>query len=82
MGLINYIFLTHEGYTFQPGSISDIPDIENMQVIGFSRGLSPGSAFQNLIKENQYLQDTSYDEVICYELSPKYLKTKAQFYLK
>lgn len=33
-----YIFITFEGFTFQPYSESDVPDIENMQVIGFSEG--------------------------------------------
>jgi hypothetical protein len=32
----DFIFITFEGYTFQPNSNSDIPDIENMQVVGFS----------------------------------------------
>ncbi|MGH4138228.1 hypothetical protein [Clostridium sp.] len=30
----NYIFLTDEGYTFMPNSESDMPDVENLQVIG------------------------------------------------
>jgi hypothetical protein len=29
----NYIFLTDEGYTFQPDSESDVPDIENLLAI-------------------------------------------------
>ena len=46
-----YIFLTVEGYTFQPGSKSVEPDIENLQVIGFSQGKDSKDAFQNLLKE-------------------------------
>ena len=48
-----YIFLTVEGYTFQPGSKSVEPDIENLQVIGFSQGKDSKDAFQNLLKENR-----------------------------
>ena len=44
----DFIFITFEGYTFQPNSESDIPDIENMQVIGFSKGLNSKEAFENL----------------------------------
>lgn len=34
----NCIFLTDEGYTYQPNSESDVPDIENLQVIGITHG--------------------------------------------
>lgn len=51
----NYIFLTVEGFTYQPGSESIEPDIENLQVIGFSKGEDSENAFENLVDENQYL---------------------------
>lgn len=34
----NYILLTNEGYTFETNSESDVPDIENLQVLGISNG--------------------------------------------
>lgn len=43
----NYIFLTNEGYTYQPKLDSDMPDIENLQVIGISRGKDAKEAFCN-----------------------------------
>jgi len=63
-----YIFITHEGYTFQPNSESDMPDIENMQVIGFSMGKDNKDAFDNLLIKSQYLKDTSFNELIAFEL--------------
>ncbi|MDY0117179.1 MAG: hypothetical protein RBR59_06360 [Sulfurimonadaceae bacterium] len=64
-----YIFITFEGYTFQPDSESDIPDIENMQVIGFSHGKNAEEAFEILLLENSYLKDTTFHEVIARELA-------------
>jgi hypothetical protein len=64
----SYIFITTEGVTYQPDSESPEPDIENCQVIGFAEGNSPEGAFDNLIKENGYLLETSFDEIICFEL--------------
>ena len=63
-----YIFITYEGFTFQPNSESDMPDIENMQVIGFSVGKDNKEAFDNLLIKSQYLKNTSFNELIAFEL--------------
>lgn len=76
-----YIFLTVEGITFQPDSESFEPDIENLQVIGFAKGKDSKEAFQNLIKENEYLLETSFDEIFCYELANNYEKSRACYHL-
>ena len=47
----SYIFLTNEGYTYQPNSNSIEPDCENAQLIGISNGENQQEAFENLIKE-------------------------------
>lgn len=67
----NYIFITNEGFTFQPNSQSDIPDIENMQVIGFATGKDAVEAFEQLKIDNPYLLDTTFDEIMSFELSSK-----------
>ncbi len=67
----DFIFITFEGYTFQPNSESDIPDIENMQVIGFSKGLNSKEAFENLKTKNSYLLETTFNEIISIELKDK-----------
>ena len=64
-----YIFITFEGFTFQPYSESDMPDIENMQVIGFSQGKNTKEAFENLLLNQQYLKDTTFNEIIAFELA-------------
>lgn len=61
-------FITTEGFTFQPGSESPEPDVENCQVIGFAKGSSINEAFENLIAENKYLLKTSFNEITGYEL--------------
>jgi len=78
----NYIFLTTEGYTYQPDSLNNEPDIENMQVIGFASGESAEEAFKSLISENKYLIETSFNEVICYKLDNEYEKTRQVSLLK
>jgi len=77
----HYIFLTLDGYTFQPDSMSIEPDIENLQVVGFASGVNSKKAFQNLLKENEYLVKTSFDEVFCYQLDDNYRVSKEYFYI-
>jgi hypothetical protein len=64
----NFIFLTTEGFTFQPGLTSMEPDIENLQVIGFSDGVNARDAFERLVHDNMYLLDTSFDDIFSMEL--------------
>jgi hypothetical protein len=79
----SYIFISTEGYTYQPGSESIKPDIENCQVIGFSEGIDDNNAFKNLICDNPALFDTTFDELICIELkNSDYHKHMSYFNLK
>ncbi|MDT8302174.1 MAG: hypothetical protein RQ760_11870 [Sedimentisphaerales bacterium] len=81
LAMKSYIFITAEGYTFQPESESIEPDIENCQVIGFAKGEYPKQAFENLIQENSNLLETAFDELICYELKDEDGSEKTYFYL-
>jgi len=82
MNMKMYIFITEEGYTYQPNSVSPDSDIENCQVIGFAKGTNENEAFKNLIKKNEYLLDTSFDETICIELKHEdYCRSAKYFYL-
>jgi hypothetical protein len=76
----SYIFLTSEGYTYQPDSESIEPDIDNLQVIGISEGNNSQMAFENLIKKSEYLLETTFDEIFCYELS-KNFRDSVDFFL-
>jgi hypothetical protein len=64
-----YIFLTTEGFTYQPNSESCEPDIENMQVIGFGQGNMVQEALGNLLEINEDLGNTSFDEVLAIQLA-------------
>ena len=64
----SFIFITSEGDTYQPINKSSEPDIENCQVIGFAEGVDNLNAFENLLRNNPNLYDTTFDEVICLEL--------------
>ena len=64
-----YIFLTTEGLTFQPNSVSSEPDIENMQVIGFAQGKTGQEALKKLLELNAYLSNTNFDEIFAVQLA-------------
>ena len=75
----NFIFLTTEGYTFQPDSDATTPDIENMQVIGFSSGSTADEAFDNLLSTHAYLKGTLFKRVFCYKLDKDYEKGRKEY---
>lgn len=77
-----YIFLTNEGYTYQPNSESVEPDCENSQLIGITEGSNQEDAFNNLLKEREYLKKFNFDEVYCYKLDDGYQESKKYFYIK
>lgn len=77
----DYIFLTDEGSTYQPGSQSSEPDIENCQLLGIARGQGPKEAFARLVAENTFLLTTSFDRVYCYPLAAEYLIRRSEFSL-
>jgi len=78
----SYIFITEEGVTYQPNSTSPEPDIDNCQVVAFAKGKDEDEAFINLKKENDYLLDTNFDEIICIELKNEdYYYNAKYFYL-
>lgn len=78
----NYIFLTNDGYTFQPDSESIEPDCENAQLIGIAAGNTQEEAFNNLINEKEYLRELNFDEVYCYKLAKDYEENIRYFYIK
>ena len=78
----SYIFITTEGYTYQPESESPVPDVENCQIIGFAQGIDGQNAFENLVKQNPSLLETTFSELICLELKHMdYFKKSHYFYL-
>jgi hypothetical protein len=77
-----YIFLTDEGFTFQPDTDSDMPKFENLQVIGFASGDTAVEAFSNLLVDYSYLKETTFDHVFCYRLDKSYENTRRDFHLK
>lgn len=67
----HYIFITPEGFTYQPDSESFEPDIENLQVLGFDSGDDADAAYRNLLQNSEWLLNTSFDEVWAYEVTSK-----------
>jgi hypothetical protein len=64
----NYIFLTDEGYTFQPETEDEPMEIENLQVIGTAKGIDGNDAYRNLLAENPQLDPTTFQRIFCYQL--------------
>lgn len=78
----NYLFLTNDGYTYQPDSESIEPDCENSQLIGIAYGNTQEEAFKNLINEKEYLRQFNFNEIYCYKLAKYYEESKKYFYIK
>lgn len=64
----SYVFISSEGFTFQPNSDCQEPDIENCQVIGFGKGCNGREAFEEMLTSQAYLLGTHFDEVVGLEL--------------
>lgn len=59
-----FIFLTFEWFTQEP----NLSDIENIQMIWISEWKTSKEAFNNLKKDNDWLLNTSFNEIYCHEL--------------
>ncbi len=73
----SFIFVSKEGFTFKPSSEAIEPDIENLQVLGIERGGTGNQAFEKLLEENKWLQNSGFEEVFCFELKnePQFSET-------
>lgn len=76
----SFIFVTHEGYTYQPDSESIEPDVENLQVLGFATGVDEEDAFKNLTAEEKWLLESNFDDVKCLELKQEDYERYARFF--
>lgn len=81
-----FIFVTTEGETYQP-VVNDIVflgfrEIENLQVIGMSKGVDAEDAFNNLINEYTYIKKTTFSEVIAWQLANDYQEKQEYFYIQ
>ena len=59
-----FIYLTQEGLTTAPNQ----KDIENLQLLGITKGETSRQAFENLLKENDWIRDSDYTEMTAFEL--------------
>ena len=64
----HFIFYTNEGFTFQPESEEDLPEVENCQVLGWGRGRNSEEAFEKFKEENYWLHKLKFSRVIGSEL--------------
>jgi hypothetical protein len=74
-----YIFITPEGMTYQPGSDTLLPDVENCQVLGFGEGPGVTEAISTFLDNHPWLYQMSFDHVVAYELTTG--KSDVQFSL-
>jgi hypothetical protein len=78
----HYIFLTDEGFTFQPDGESEVPDVENLQVIGFANGIDADEAYGNFLLENPHLRETGFEKIFCYQLDRNYEQSRKDYNLR
>jgi hypothetical protein len=64
----NYIFLTDEGYTFQPETEQEPVEIDTLEVIGTASGTDANHAYRNLLAQNPDLDPASFTRIFCYQL--------------
>ena len=76
-----YIFLTDEGYTFQPETEDEPVEIENLQVIGFAKGTDANTAYRNLLSENPHLKETNFEKIFCYLMDKEYEASRKDYNL-
>ena len=50
-----FIFLTDEGFTYSENESAIEPDVENLQVLGFSKGKDEKDALSGLLSENPHI---------------------------
>jgi len=67
--MAKFIFMTNEGTTYCEDEQGKLEIVENTQVLGTSQGENARIAFLNLICENEWLMNFSFEEVFCYKLS-------------
>lgn len=53
-----YLFYTAEGATYSPNITTDI---ENCQLLGYSKGKDKSTALQNLLIENPWIEESQFD---------------------
>lgn len=64
----SYIFLTDEGYTFQPETEDEPVVIDSLQTIGTAKGTDAMDAYRNLLAENPHLQVRKFEKIFCYQV--------------
>ena len=70
-----FLFITPDGVTYSsPKHI--YPDVDNLQILGYSEGVNEEEAFDSFIQENKWISDTDFKEVICIEIKTKIFQGK------
>jgi hypothetical protein len=54
--MATYIFYTDQGLTIAPNG----EEVENFQIIGFEEGISEAEAFENLLKNNNWINEMKF----------------------
>lgn len=76
----SYIIISPDGYTYQPNSEVIEPDIENLQVLGFSKGNDGEDAVSNFLAQSEWIGETSFDKVFVLELKKDSKETLSRNY--
>ncbi|ASJ13397.1 hypothetical protein [Thermococcus thioreducens] len=70
-----FVFITPDGVTYSSPD-ETYPDVENLQVLGFGEGSNEEEAFEDFIKNNKWVLETQFNEVICIEVKSRIYREK------
>jgi hypothetical protein len=70
-----FLFLTPDGVTYSSAE-KLYPDVDNLQVLGWSEGKSEEDALNNFLGSNTWFLETDFREVICVEIVRPIRKSK------
>ena len=73
----HFLFFTLEGETYSPlrdNSEISSDESHNLQIIGFAQGNDEQEAFSSLVKENDYLLETTFNHLTILELKDSVAK--------
>jgi hypothetical protein len=77
-----YIFITDEGFTFQPGSEAACPDVDNLQVLGIAYGQDAEDALAHLLAQQPWIRETAFSRAFCWALAPDFRRRVREFSLR
>lgn len=66
--MTTYLIATDDGFTFSPNNQTSMPDIENLQILGFAHGCTAMEALESFNRLNPHISQLGYTNISIYQL--------------